>query len=75
MRGRWSTKHDALKGHQAVAGGNAPGRVPTRRSTLQGSQTRVRGVRHCGDNGFSSALSGSGAGEWEFPGALPPATI
>ena len=27
MRGRWSTKHDALKGHQAVAGGNAPGRV------------------------------------------------
>jgi len=45
MRGRWSTKHDALKGHQAVAGGNAPGRVPTRRPTLQGSQMRVRGGR------------------------------
>jgi len=27
MRGRCSTQHNALKGHQAVAGGNAPGRI------------------------------------------------
>jgi len=75
MRGSWSAQHDALKGQQAVAGGNAPGRVSHPSTTLKGSHRRIWGVRHCCNGGFSSTLSGSGAGEGEFLGALPPATI
>jgi len=65
-----STKMIGNISYLSAYGATPPEGRRTQRPTLQGSQRRVRGVRHCCDNCFSSTPSGSGAGE-SFRGRCP----